>query len=305
MKLGRQEVASREYLRLNLQTKDGTYESELRADNIGNNNQRFILDATKAGEHYLTVIWDQIPHLYNTSAQSIWGGVGTPNLTTSVHIPGSTATATPAGIALMNAAVAGKFNTIDVGIDRKKGTVAYRWTPDPNWDVRAAYSNEKREGTQIAGVAIGLFASLVIIWFGFGLLPKVLVIVLATFFPIVVALLDGLASTDRDALELLRSMGASEREAFRKVRLPAALPAFFTGLRISITYAVVGAVFAEYVGAYEGLGIWMQLARNAYRTDLVFGAIAITALLSVGLFVLAAALERLVIPWHRGRATAG
>ncbi|MCG6206507.1 MtrB/PioB family decaheme-associated outer membrane protein [Rhodopseudomonas sp. HC1] len=144
-----------EYLRVNLQTRDGTYESELRADNIGNNNQRFIFDATKAGEHYLTVMWDQIPHLYNTSAQSIWNGVGTNNLTTSVRIPGSTATANAVGIARMNAALAGRFNTIDVGIQRNKGAVAYRWTPDPNWDVRVAYSNEKREGTQIAGVAIG------------------------------------------------------------------------------------------------------------------------------------------------------
>ena len=91
-------------------------------------------------------------------------------------------------------------------------------------------------------------------------------------------------------------MGASEREAFRKVRLPAALPAFFTGLRISITYAVVGAVFAEYVGAYEGLGIWMQLAKNAYRTDLVFGAVTITAALSIGLFAGVGAVERLVVP---------
>jgi ABC-type nitrate/sulfonate/bicarbonate transport system permease component len=142
-------------------------------------------------------------------------------------------------------------------------------------------------------------APLMIIWFGFGLMPKVLVIVLVTFFPIVVALLDGFASTEPQAIDLLRTLGATDRQIFRKVRLPTALPFFFTGLRISVTYAVIGAVFGEYVGAYEGLGIWMQLSKNAFRTDLVFVAILITAALSVGLFLVVGALERFVIPWHR------
>lgn len=150
-------------------------------------------------------------------------------------------------------------------------------------------------------IPIVAIAPLVIIWFGFGLLPKVLIIVLVTFFPVVVALLDGFASTDPDGVDLLRSMGASDRAIFRKLRVPTALPSFFTGLRISITYAVVAAVFAEYVGAYEGLGIWMQLSKNSYRTDLVFVAVGITALLSIGLFVAVGAVERLVIPWHRAR----
>ena len=148
-------------------------------------------------------------------------------------------------------------------------------------------------------IPILAIAPLMIIWFGFGLLPKVLVIVLVTFFPIVVALLDGFASTDPDALDLLRTMGATDRQVFWKVRLPTALPFFFTGLRISITYAVIGAIFGEYVGAYEGLGIWMQLSKNAFRTDLVFVAILITAVLSIGLFLAVGLLERLVIPWYR------
>ena len=142
-------------------------------------------------------------------------------------------------------------------------------------------------------------APLMIIWFGFGLLPKVLVIVLVTFFPIVVALLDGFAGADPAAVDLLRTMGATDRQVFLKVRLPTAIPSFFTGLRISITYAVIGAVFGEYVGAFDGLGIWMQLSKNAFRTDLVFVAILITALLSVALFAAVGFLERLVIPWYR------
>lgn len=142
-----------EYLRMNFQTRDGTYESELRADHIGNNNQRYIFDATKAGEHYLTLIWDQIPHLYNTSAQSIWNGVGTNFITTPVTMP----IVAPPGVptaAQMNNALAGRFNTISIGIRRDKGTVAYRWTPDPNWDVKASYSHEHRVGTQTAGIVL-------------------------------------------------------------------------------------------------------------------------------------------------------
>ena len=142
-------------------------------------------------------------------------------------------------------------------------------------------------------------APLLVIWFGFGLLPKVLVIVLVTFFPITVALLDGFASTDGQATDLLRTMGATRRQVFTKLRWPAALPSLFTGLRISVTYAVVAAIFAEYVGAFEGLGIWMQISRNAFRADLVFVAILIATVLSIALFLAVSWLETLTIPWYR------
>ncbi len=141
-------------------------------------------------------------------------------------------------------------------------------------------------------------APLMIIWFGFGLLPKVLLIILVTFFPIVVALLDGFAQTEREAMDLLRTMGASRLQAFRLVRFPGALPNFFTGLRISATYAVLAAIFAEYVGAYHGLGIWMSQSKSSFRTDLVFGAIGICALISIALFALIALISRFVMPWH-------
>jgi ABC-type nitrate/sulfonate/bicarbonate transport system permease component len=141
-------------------------------------------------------------------------------------------------------------------------------------------------------------APLLIIWFGFGLLPKVLVIALVTFFPIAVGLIEGFASTDRQAMNLLRSMGASRWKQFRYVRLPGALPSFFTALRIGITYAVTGAIFAEYVGATAGLGIFMNLQKNSFRTDLVLAAVLVTALLSITLFGLTYLAQRLVIPWH-------
>lgn len=149
-----------EYLRLTAQSNDGMYWHELRADNVGYNNQRYVFDYSKAGEHYFTVSWDQIPHLYNTSALNIWGGVGSNNLTTAVSLPGTTLTPAAAGStaaqrqAVTNA-LAGKVSLIDVGIQRDKGSAFYRWTPDPNWDVKASYSHERRSGTQVSGLYLG------------------------------------------------------------------------------------------------------------------------------------------------------
>jgi ABC-type nitrate/sulfonate/bicarbonate transport system permease component len=153
-------------------------------------------------------------------------------------------------------------------------------------------------------VPIVAIAPLLVLWFGFGLAPKILIVVLVTFFPVTVALLDGFAAASSEATDLLHSLGASRLDVFRKLRWPAALPSFFTGLRIAATYGVIGAIFGEYVGAYEGLGIWMQLSQNAFRTDLVFGAILLSAVLSVALFGLVRVAERLVIPWYgASRAT--
>lgn len=144
-------------------------------------------------------------------------------------------------------------------------------------------------------------APLLIIWFGFGLLPKILVIALATFFPMAIGLIEGFAAADRDARSLLVSMGAGRWKQFRYVRLPSAMPRFFTSLRIGITYAVVGAIFAEYAGASAGLGIYMSQQKNSFRTDLVLAAVVVTAVISVALFLLTYAVERVVAPWAHER----
>ena len=168
------------------------------------------------------------------------------------------------------------------------------------WVRRAVYPILVASQT-IPVVAI---APLLIIWFGIGLVPKVLVVVLVTFFPVTVALLDGLAGTERDAASLLQTMGASRSQILLKLRLPGALPSFFTGLRIAVTYAVIGAIFGEQVGAVNGLGIWIILSKNLFRTDLVFGAILVTAVLTLCLWLLVGVVERLTIPWyHESRQT--
>ncbi len=141
-------------------------------------------------------------------------------------------------------------------------------------------------------------APLLVIWFGYGIVPKVIVVGLICFFPIVVNTADGLRSVDPDIVALLRTMGASPRDIFLKVRLPGAMPAIFTGVKIGVTYSVVGAILGEWVGGSAGLGIFMLRASNSFRTDWVFVAIAITALLSIILFGLVAAVERLALPWY-------
>ncbi|WP_241156093.1 ABC transporter permease [Leucobacter chromiireducens] len=148
-------------------------------------------------------------------------------------------------------------------------------------------------------------APLVVLWFGFGLLPKVLLVAFVTFFPMVVGLLRGFAEADPDAEWLLRSMGAGRWQRFRLVRLPAGIPSFFSALRISITYAVVGTIFAEYAGAVAGLGVYMQSAKHVFRTDLVLAAVTVSSIITLALFGLVLLIERLTIPWLRieqGRA---
>lgn len=145
-------------------------------------------------------------------------------------------------------------------------------------------------------------APLVVLWFGFGLLPKILLVAFVTFFPMLVATLQGLAATDRDLMALLKSMGASRWAIFRVARLPSALPTFFAGLRISITYAVVGAIFAEYAGAERGLGIVMLNAKNSFRADLVLAAVAVSATLTSLLFATVLLLGRRLMPWTKNRA---
>jgi ABC-type nitrate/sulfonate/bicarbonate transport system permease component len=146
-------------------------------------------------------------------------------------------------------------------------------------------------------------APLVVLWFGFGLLPKVLIVALVTFFPVTVALIQGYAAADRDSETLLRTMGAGRWRVFRTVRLPTAMPYFFAGLRIAITFAVVAAIFAEYAGATSGLGIYMQNAKNSYRTDLVLAAVGVSAALTLLLFALTYVVEWLALPWWRPART--
>lgn len=136
-------------------------------------------------------------------------------------------------------------------------------------------------------------APLMILWFGFGLLPKMLLVILVTFFPMLVSLLSGYARAAQDHIDLLASMGAGRATLFRRVRLPASRAAFFAGLRISATYAIVATIFAEYAGARRGIGIFILSAKNNFRADLMLAAVVVSAALTLMLLGAVRLIERL------------
>ena len=148
-------------------------------------------------------------------------------------------------------------------------------------------------------VPVVAVAPLLTIWFGFDMLPKVIVVALVCFFPIVVGTFDGLRSVDPDAIRLIRSMGASGWQLFGRVRWPAALPSLFSGTRIGVTYGVIGAIVGDWVGGSRGVGIYMMRAADQLLTERVFAAIVVSSLLSVLLFLAVTIVERLVVPWQR------
>jgi ABC-type nitrate/sulfonate/bicarbonate transport system permease component len=147
-------------------------------------------------------------------------------------------------------------------------------------------------------IQILAIAPILVIWFGFGMTPTVSIVVLFCFFPLTVSTADGLASSDPELIALLRAMGANRRQTWRMVRLPSALPAFFTGLRMAVTYSIVAATIGEWVGGSSGLGLYLLNSKNALATDQVFAAMFVTTILSVALFVLVYAIERVTLPWY-------
>ncbi|MBD7968673.1 ABC transporter permease [Paenibacillus gallinarum] len=141
-------------------------------------------------------------------------------------------------------------------------------------------------------------APLLMIWFGFGLLPKIIVITLVCFFPVAISTMDGLTQTDRGMMNYMRMAGASKAQIFRKLEVPHALPSVFSGVKIAATYSVMGAVIAEWIGTDRGIGYYMMLQKSAYRTDRVFVAMAIIVLLSLVLFAMIALLEKILVRWR-------
>ena len=142
-------------------------------------------------------------------------------------------------------------------------------------------------------------APLLVLWFGYGLAPKVVLVVISTFFPITVSLVSGFESVDPDMIELMRTMGASRAQVFFNVKLPAATESFFSGLRISATYAIVGAVIAEWLGGFTGLGVYMTRVRKSFSYDRMFAVIIVISALSLGLMKLVDLLQRVCMPWKR------
>ncbi|MEG9299031.1 ABC transporter permease [Mangrovibacillus sp. Mu-81] len=148
-------------------------------------------------------------------------------------------------------------------------------------------------------IPIIVLAPLLVVWFGFGLLPKVIVITLVCFFPVSVSAMDGFRQTNEEYIHYMKMAGATKMQLFRKVEWPHALPSVFSGLKISSTYSVMGAVISEWLGAQKGIGVYMTLASSSFRTDRVFVAIFMIMILSLLFFCIIVLLERTVVKWNR------
>ena len=141
-------------------------------------------------------------------------------------------------------------------------------------------------------------APLLVVWFGFGLTPKILIAFLICFFPIVVDTMTGFRCVPREVIWLARSMGASQWKTFMKIRIPAALPNIFAGLKVASTLAVVGAVVGEFIGADRGLGYQLIVANGLMDVQLSFAVLVTLSLLGIALYAAVELLERVTLPWQ-------
>ena len=147
-------------------------------------------------------------------------------------------------------------------------------------------------------IPIPAIAPILVIWTGFDMRPKVLVIALVSFFPIAVNMIDGLRAADPELLNLLKTLKANAWQRFRKAQLPASLPFLFSGLKVAAAFSVIGAVFAEWVGASEGLGYLVLVLNNQTATTDMFAVIVSLSLIGIGLFLIVSIVERLLLPWY-------
>lgn len=142
-------------------------------------------------------------------------------------------------------------------------------------------------------------APLLVLWLGYGILPKIALIIITSFFPITIGLLDGFRSADKDALNLLKAMGAKRMQCFYHIKLPSSLSHFFAGLRISVSYSVIGAVVAEWLGGFSGLGVYMTRVRKSYSFDKMFAVIFFISFISLILMLGVTLLQKALMPWDR------
>ena len=138
-------------------------------------------------------------------------------------------------------------------------------------------------------------APLLVLWFGYELTPKIVLITITTFFPIAVGTYTGLHSVDKDEIQ---SMGASKLQIYRHIKFPASRGEFFSGLRISAAYSVVGAVISEWLGGYNGLGVYMVRVKKSYSFDKMFAVIILISVISLILMKIVDFLKKISMPWE-------
>lgn len=153
-------------------------------------------------------------------------------------------------------------------------------------------------------IPVVILAPLIVVWLGFGLAPKLVILALVSFFPVLVTTLSGLGAVDRDLIKLMRTFDAGRRQTFWRVELPSALPGLFAGAKVAVVLAVIGAVFAEQAGSSSGLGYLLTVTVANLETPLAFATVLVLAALAILLFAVLTVVERRALPWvHRQRDT--
>ncbi len=140
-------------------------------------------------------------------------------------------------------------------------------------------------------------APLLVLWLGYGMLPKIALIFVTCFFPLVISILSGFATVDEDAMRLFRSMGPTRWQMLLWVKLPSAVESFFAGLKVSASYAIVGAVIAEWLGGNQGLGVYMTRVRKSFSFDKMFAGIIVVTVISLLLLYLVDLLQKKSMKW--------
>jgi NitT/TauT family transport system permease protein len=187
---------------------------------------------------------------------------------------------------------------VGVGLGTLAGLAASRWA--------TARETLVPLGTAMSAVPIIALAPIMINWFGFeSQAPRIAIVALMTFFPVLVNTVKGLTTVDAAALELMTSYAASERDVLRRLRIPTALPYWFVALRIAVTLAVIGAVVGEFFGGPRyAIGIYVTDSAGNFRFENAWAAIVVACALGIGLYLAAVAIERVVMPWQRSREAA-
>lgn len=141
-------------------------------------------------------------------------------------------------------------------------------------------------------------APILVLWLGYDMMPKIVLVVLTTLFPIIISLLNGFTNSDQDAIQLLRLMGANRWQILSHVKIPSSMTYFFSGLRVSVSYAFVSSVVAEWLGGFEGLGVYMIQTKNAFSYDKMFAVIVVISVISLFFIWIVSLVERILVPWN-------
>lgn len=228
------------------------------------------------------VLWEAVVHIFSVSSFVI--PAPTEIVQALIEQWGSLLQAT---VVTAREILFGFFISIAVGVSLALVIVRFDWLGRALYPLVVLFQN-------VPKVAL---APIFILWFGYGLTPKIGLILVIAFFPVTLSMLAGMESVDPSLIALMNSVGASRSEILFKIRVPHSLPSLMAGTKIAATLSVIGAIVGEFSGASNGLGYAIQFASTQLNTPLVFAALLLVSILGIAFYYAAEFLERMVVPW--------